>query len=305
MWLLADPLADVVHAVLLDHAVGAREVDVLEDAEAPPGGRERLDALHAALAAGDDLARLHVAHVSRADDVERAGLAGQDGRALELAEHQRPDAQRIAHADHARGGERDEAIRALDLPKPVDQPVEQRAVGARGDQVDDDLGVHGGLEDAAALDQFAPEARRIGQVAVMPDGEAAGGELREQRLHVAQHGVAGGGVAVVADRGMAVQPADHRLAVQVVADLSEAAMGMELPAVERDDAAGFLSPMLQGVQAERGERRGVGRAPDAENAAFLVQLVVVEGVGGERSAAHQFSCWLRISRSICLRWSPL
>ena len=35
--------------------------------------------------------------------------------------------------------------------------------------------------------------------------------------------------------------------------------------------------MLQGVQAERGDRRGIGVVEDAENAAFFVQLVVVEG----------------------------
>ena len=35
----------------------------------------------------------------RADDVERAGLGRQDPGAVELAQHQRPDAQRVAHAD--------------------------------------------------------------------------------------------------------------------------------------------------------------------------------------------------------------
>ncbi len=47
-------------------------------------------------------------------------------------------------------------------------------------------------------------------------------------------------------------------------------------AVEGDDAGGLLAAMLQGVQAERGDRRGVRVAEDAEDAAFLVQRVVVE-----------------------------
>src|SRR3712207_407768 len=52
---------------------------------------ERLDAL-----VGDhhDLAVLDVAHEARPDDVEGAGLGGQDVAALELAQHQRPDPER-------------------------------------------------------------------------------------------------------------------------------------------------------------------------------------------------------------------
>ena len=44
--------------------------------------------------------------------------------------------------------------------------------------------------------------------------------------------------------------------------------------------------MLQGVEAERGDRRGVGMAIDAEDAAFLAQLVVIERIGGERSGVE-------------------
>ena len=45
------------------------------------------------------LAVLDVAHELGADDVERAGLGGQDQASSELAQHQRPDAERVAHAD--------------------------------------------------------------------------------------------------------------------------------------------------------------------------------------------------------------
>ena len=62
--------------------------------------------------------------------------------------------------------------------------------------------------------------------------------------------------------------------VEVVADEAEAALGVELLAVVGDDAAGFLAAMLEGVQAERGERRRILVAEDAEDAAFLAQPVV-------------------------------
>ena len=56
----------------------------------------------------------------------------------------------------------------------------------------------------------------------------------------------------------------------------DAALGMEMVAVEADDAGGFLAAMLERVEAERGERRGVGMVEDAEHAAFLVQAVLFE-----------------------------
>ena len=54
---------------------------------------------------------------------------------------------------------------------------------------------------------------------------------------------------------------------------------MEVLAVEGDDAGGFLAAVLQRVQAERGDGGGVGHVPDAEHAAFLVELVVRQDVG--------------------------
>jgi len=62
----------------------------------------------------------------------------------------------------------------------------------------------------------------------------------------------------------------------MVADQPDAALGMEMAAVEADDAGSLLAPMLERMQAERGQRRGVGMVEDAEDAALLVQLVLFE-----------------------------
>ena len=125
----------------------------------------------------------------------------------------------------------------------------------------------------------------VGEIAVVADGEAAAFELGEQRLHVAQDGLAGGRIAHMADRRGAGQPVDHLAAGEGVADEAEAALGMEALAVEGDDAGGFLAAMLERVQAERGDRRRVGMAEDAEDAAFLAQAVGIRievGVGHRR-----------------------
>ena len=222
-------------------------------------------------------AGLNVAHEIGADDVEGAGLRGHDMAVAEATEDQRAHAQGVAHADDAGIGERHQGIGALDAQERGDHAVEQ-AAGVRGrHEVDDDLGIGRRLKQRAALDQFAAQRHGIRQVAVVGEREAAEAELGEQRLHVAHDRVAGGRIAHMPDGGMARQAADHLLAGEDVADVALVAEGVELLAVERHQAGGFLTAVLQGVQAEGGVGRGVVIAVNAEDAALLAQLVVVEG----------------------------
>ena len=108
----------------------------------------------------------------------------------------------------------------------------------------------------------------------MGDRQPAIGELGEEGLHVAQAGAAGGGVARVADGAGAEQPLDHGRLGEGVADQADMALDVELRAVIGDDAGRLLAAMLQRVQAERDDRRGVLPAEDAEHAAFVVEMVV-------------------------------
>ena len=110
----------------------------------------------------------------------------------------------------------------------------------------------------------------------MGDGESAAVELAEQRLHVAQDRLAGGRIAIVADRGATRQAVDHLAAREGVADQAHAPLGMEAGAVERHDAGRLLAAMLQRVQPERRDRGRVRMAEDAEHAALLVQAVLLQ-----------------------------
>jgi hypothetical protein len=51
---------------------------------------------------------------------------------------------------------------------------------------------------------------------------------------------------------------------------------MEMMAVEADDASGLLAAMLERMQAECGQGCGVGMIEDAEDAALLVQPILLE-----------------------------
>ena len=171
-----------------------------------------------------------------ADHVERDGLGGEDRRFAELAHDQRPDAERIAAGDQPFLGQDEQRIGAFDLLQRVDQPVD-RAGGLRGrDEVDDDLGVAGRLEDRAAAVERPAKLHGVGQIAVVGDREAAVGQLGEQRLDVAQRGLAGGRIADVADGGAAGEPAHDVVAVEIAGDMAHRPVRVEMRAVEAGDA---------------------------------------------------------------------
>ena len=132
--LLAHALARRVHALAVQVGVGTREVDELEQAElrrrfgevvrAQPG---RVDGHH--------LARLDVAHVMRADDVERRALAGENPSARDAAQRERPEAVWVAHPDEAGVVHEDEGEAAfearqhlLDPPAPGALEVSARSI---------------------------------------------------------------------------------------------------------------------------------------------------------------------------------
>src|SRR5438128_6462244 len=127
----------------------------------------------------------------------------------------------------------------------------------------------------------------VGEVAVVADGEPAELEIGEEWLHVAQRHLAGRGVAHMAEGGMTEEPADDFLRAEILADMTHAAMGMELLAIIGNDPSGFLAAMLERVQAERDQRGGVGMAIDPEDAAFLAQMVVIMGMGREHRCSHR------------------
>src|SRR4029453_17597571 len=82
-----------------DDRVRPGEIDVFEDAEPRRVFGNETVALDALARDHYHLAILDLAHEFRADDVERAGLRGKHPRFAELAQHERPDAVRIARAD--------------------------------------------------------------------------------------------------------------------------------------------------------------------------------------------------------------
>ena len=97
----------------------------------------------------------------------------------------------------------------------------------------------------------------------------------------------------MADGGTAGQAGDGARVRKRVADQAKGFVGVEAVAIEGGDAGGFLAAMLERVQAECRDRGGVWHIPDAEDAAFLVRLVVIMIVGELRSRERRHLRYLR------------
>ncbi len=204
------------------------------------------------------------------------------GRAA-IGGNQRTDAERVARADEFLVGKPDESIGAFELTQALDEAIDEAVAAGTRDQMQDHFGVGGRLHHGAFMNEVAPQLDAIGKIAVVTDGEAATFELREERLHVAQHSFARGRIAHMPDRGITGQTIDHLAPCEGVADQAEAAFGMKAFAVEGDDAGRFLAAMLKCVQTERGDGCRIRVTKDAEHTAFLAQAV---GVGIELRIGH-------------------
>src|SRR5690606_10332276 len=107
-----------------------------------------------------------------------------------------------------------------------------RLEAACRDEMDDDFGVRGRLEDCASLDEVALQMVRVRDVAVVRDREAAARKIGEERLDVTQAGAAGGRIAHVADGHLALELGKRFGGGKVLRHMAESAAREELGAVE-------------------------------------------------------------------------
>jgi len=263
---------------------------VLENAGSRGELLERAEGPDARIVDEDQLAGLDVAQIACADHIEGDGLGGEHGRLAKLAHDQRPNPERIAAADQALRRQDGERIGAFDLLQRVGQLIKTPLALRRRNEMDDDLGVPRGLEDRAAPVERPAELHRVRQIAVVGDREPARGELGEQRLDVAQRGLACGRIADMADGGPAGEPANDVVAVEISGDMAHRPVGVEMLAVEAGDPGRFLAAVLERVEAERDKARGIVGAPDAEHAALLAQLVVIERIGRQHRVPARQCC---------------
>ena len=141
-----------------------------------------------------------------------------------------------------------------------------------GDDIGDDLGVAGAVEDGPGQLQFIPELGGVAQVAVVGQCHAALLVVDLNGLAVAPVGGPGGAVTGVAHRHSPLgEPVQH-LAGEHLPYQPQVLVGGEDPVVIDYNAAALLSPVLEGIQAVVGQPAHISGpgADDAKDAALLM-----------------------------------
>ena len=279
----------LVEAAALHVGVRAGEVDEFEHAQRRCRVREPHRYGRAARLQDDELARLHVAHVLGADDVEARGLGAQDPAALlvvapqpgrltggfgrrQPAQHERPESEWIADADDSPLVEDDEGIGAPDGRQHAAQRIDEIGRLIVGEQRGQELRVRARGQAGATARQPGQQVAGVHEIAVVADREGATRTEAKCRLGVLPDRRTGRRVAAVGDRQAAAQPRQAAF-VEHRRDEAEVLVEHQLLAVAHRDAGRLLAAVLQREQAERGDlgrlRAGAraGRQCDAEDTA--------------------------------------
>ena len=236
--------ASLIDILAVDDTVRTGEVNVFEGTDLLArclGKNRRFDAFFVDL---DKFARLYVADKLGTDGVEGTRFRSQDPAAfIGTADAERAETVGVADAVERIFRHEYQRVRPLDAVHAFHDAFFDGVFLAAADEVDDDFTVHRRLERRAAAVQFFPQDPRIGQVAVVRQGQLSHGRVYGQGLDVA--GIIGAcrRIADVADTDRAAFFVRYAVG-EDRADEAHAAERMDILAVSQGDAAAFLATML-------------------------------------------------------------
>ena len=126
---------------------------------------------------------------------------------------------------------------------------------------------------APARSRRVAQVAEVHQVAVVRDRDETLGGVDANGLRVEQSGIAGGGVAGVADGHVAIELGEHVVSKDV-GDEAHTLDVLQVGSVGYGDAGRLLPAVLQGVQAHVDLTGRLGMTTDGDDSAFFMQLVV-------------------------------
>ncbi len=281
---LAHPLTGAVDFLAVEAAVRSGEVDEFENTELRVDTAGFKRAQRPAAIGVDDhhLARVELAYEMGADDVEGRRLRGKHPTpGLQSAEAERAKPVGVAQPDEMSDITQHEREGPLETRQDLhERRLEIAAVAAeliiaterRGDELSHEITVAG--YDSGEHSGFGYEAARVGEIAVVAQGEAGIADFAVDGLGIAPRARPGGRVPRMTDGEMTLE----RRQLVIVEDIGDEAHVLvdpkPLPVADRH-AGRLLAAMLQGVQAVEGEKgsREAGGV-HAEDSARLFRAVV-------------------------------
>src|SRR5436309_4718881 len=266
--------ADQVDALAENLAVRTGEIDQLEHTRTRRLWLQRGTRSDAAPVDHHQLSRRDLPDELGSDHVEGAGLARQNVRLAALPKAKRSESPRIAQTDELLPREDHEGVRPLAPRERLrNHSLDLGRLGP-SDQMQDDFGVAGGLEDGALRFELVSKRDRVHEVPVVPEREHPLAKIDDQRLRVAKQGAYLRGVPVVADRDVTLQGIQHGSREHIGHEAHRLVV-MEFDSVGRDDPGALLPTVLERIEARVRQSGRVLGSPDAEDSAFLVQAIAV------------------------------
>ena len=224
-----------------------------------------------------DLARFDVPQITCPDQVEGASLGGDHVGVLQSAQAERTHTHGVPNGVDAIRALQQHGVGAPDGPEDLQQGVVEVLGRAVGQEVEHHLCVAGGLEDGPFRFQAASQRPGVDDVPVVGQGDGAAPGLGDDGLGVGQQALAHGGVSNVS-RGRPARQPFQLVVAEDLGDVPHAPFLVEVRPVGGDDARRLLAPMLQGVESQVGVPGRLGVGGDAEDAALVVELVLVHGL---------------------------
>ncbi len=261
-------------ALTVDDGVRTCEIDVLENAGSELLALAELVRFEAVVVDDDHFARRDVADELGAIDIEAAGLGRQNPRAvIELADAERAEAMRVSRTDELVFRHNGQAIRTLDFLEAFEHFFLNRLLARARDEVHEDLGVDGGLEDRALLLELVADLGGVREVAVVRERDLAACVVDHERLRVRQEARARCRIAHMADGDVLIFHVRQLVAEDLI-DEAHATRDVHPRAIRQRDAGALLPAMLQGIEAEVRHFRDIFRPRiDAVDAALLFPFV--------------------------------
>jgi len=255
-------------------AVGPGEIDVFENAKgATLLFGEGLVAVETVLIDHENFARKEVTDKFGVNEVESAGFAGEHPGVVEFAKAQGPKAERIPDTDKLVLSHDDQRIGAFDATYGVDQIVAVTIGAGLGHQMEDNFAIDRCLENRAFGLKLIAKFRGVGQVAIMGNRNLAAGAIHRERLSIADVGGPRRGITSMAHGNFADHVVED-IALENLRDQAHALVGVELPAVGRDYAGAFLSPVLEGIETVVRQFGGVRVSVNAKDSAIMLGIVL-------------------------------
>ena len=157
--------------------------------------------------------------------------------------------------------------------------------------IGNDLGIRGGVENGAAALQLLPQLLRVGEVAVVGQRHPALEMVHQNGLDVPLVVAAGGAVAHMAHSDAAGSQRLKPLLGEYLADQPHIPVGRKNAVVVHGDAGAFLPPVLKGIQRVVCKGCHIRGFPckDAEHAAFLMDVALPDYAvrGGGTLSPHR------------------